>query len=498
MGIQKSVRLILSNEWTWNWPVNHRPRERMLNSLPTSLLHHITGWLDLQETVRLTFLSKNSYQHLRGCPLNFHNVRSKRQLTHEKFLQVLCRCKEQYNAAQSDDDLGSSFWRIRTLSLSFESYPSSETSVSTKLNQCMFAIRSIPELKVLYMNIKPTFETVEIQCLSNCKSLVSLEIDGSSQISGEWVLGSCSNLRSLSITRCKEIRDVSFLSQCHRLEELDLRLCKFLRNVSYIESLGTLTSLNLSRCASVDDVSFLDKLKNLRLLDLSHCGLLKDVRAIQHNSHLQFLNLSYCRALDDLSMLGALPELLDLNLSHCIHVTDLKPLQACKNLRSLILTSCWRVVDVNPLGSLVNLTALTLSDCGRLLDVDGLSGCGQLRELDLSFCDRLASISALASCKELRSLNLRYCMGLSEISSLDCLRHLSILNLPVHCHDTLDVEAALNSCRAMLCANLVRNAGGPVAVKGRLLGDFSLGVAGVLGFVGFLVHLGVNGGLPPS
>jgi len=167
------------------------------------------------------------------------------------------------------------------------------------------------------------------------------------------------------------ITNVDFLSFCTNLTSLELAGCESLQNVDGLEGCTNLTSLNLSECSSLENIDGLKGCTNLTTLDLSYCRSLQNVDGLQGLMNLTTLNLGSgtFTALQSRGALGVLKSL--------------------PNLTTLNLVNCRSLQNVDGLKDCTNLTTLDLRFCESLQNIDGLKECTNLTTLDLGFCSSL-------------------------------------------------------------------------------------------------------------
>ena len=359
----------------------------------------------------------------------------------------------------------------------------STTAVSNHLH-------SIKELRLGGCSCVTSISDAELQPLSVCSRLSSLDISGCVTVTN-------SGLSPLLI-HLKDLKHLN-LWNCLRLDSESLSV---LANIN-----RHFTELSLRGCHGItDDIfKYIATLKGLERLDIRSCEQLKGhgLKELAPLENLVQLNMKGCFGLQDSGMdgVGSLKHLKQLCLADCWQITDfgMSNLKNLKCMTSLDLSGCRNIVNsessgISALDCMINLRHLTLRNCERLHGEKALSSLQNLHHLeflDISGCYKIP-VQALRSISQIDSLQVlkaEHCLewrGPGALCNVGSIAHLQELYLS-GCTNL--VGTSLSSLRSLKnlrvcvldgCTNIPLVDKGLVAVASSLTSLRSLSLQGCL------------------
>lgn len=278
-------------------------------------------------------------------------------------------------------------------------------------------------------------------------SLVSVRLDGCTNLQDIECLQGCTALTFISLKDCAQLYELRGLENCIQLEILDISNCIRVCSLFEISRCTELIKLVCNGCHWLNNIASVRYFQKLNEAQFGHCPSLLDVSPLSECSRLQTLDLSH-GVVSDLSTLAGCVKLRHLDLSHNVNTLNLEILSKCPNLSVLDLRHCNSIFDVTYLGQCPSLQTLYLTHCENITNVVGLENARCLQRLDLDSCYCLENISMLWQCRCLRYLDLSFCECLGEIGSLSRSKSLSVLYLDHEWEFTPEVMT-LSCCKSL-------------------------------------------------
>ena len=216
-----------------------------------------------------------------------------------------------------------------------------------------FDLLDAPKLSVLTLDGK-SFK--EIDGLSQCKSLSSIDISHTAIRDLAPLSGICKSLRSVDLTGTR-ITSLEAFSGCQEIKHLNIDNCKRLPSLRGLEEVmftgdrlsvndagvenlqflplykGDTLSLGYLPISSLDGIEKLSNLKSLNLFGLQN---LKTIDCLLSLHSLEELSIDECDNLDDFAVLAGLPKLRRVSISGCNRLVSM-PEQWPDSLRQLNL-----------------------------------------------------------------------------------------------------------------------------------------------------------------
>ena len=162
-------------------------------------------------------------------------------------------------------------------------------------------------------------------------------------------LSKCIKLETLNLLGSQSLLNVDGLKNCVNLEKLNLSECSSLKNVDGLENCSKITNLNLSRCRDLENLEGLKGLINLTCITIKDSTKLKSLKGLENAKYLEEIEVLDCKVLNDLSAINDL---------HYIKAIYLRGNKANKNklspaLRPLVVTKSidtWKSINNSKLG----------------------------------------------------------------------------------------------------------------------------------------------------
>jgi hypothetical protein len=145
------------------------------------------------------------------------------------------------------------------------------------------------------------------------------------------------NLRHLSLGGFRRMKNIDIVSGCQRLESLELDDLRSLSDLSGLVSLRNLNTLSISGNNMLGDLNSLYSLEALTSLTLQNCKALIETGNLVN---LRKLNLYFLPAFVNTAGLSRHRELRIFDIEHCRRVTDLHVLAGLQHLKSVRIARC--------------------------------------------------------------------------------------------------------------------------------------------------------------
>lgn len=272
-------------------------------------------------------------------------------------------------------------------------------------------LHSLKELRLGGCSCVTSISDAELQPLSVCSRLSSLDISGCITVTNRGL--------SPLLIHLKGLKHLN-LWNCLRLDSESLSV---LANIK-----RHFTELSLRGCHGITDEVFryIAALKGLERLDIRSCEQIKGhgLKELASLENLVQLNMKGCFGLQDSGMdgLGSLQHLKHLCLADCWQITNLglANLKQLKDITSLDLSGCRNIINsessgISGIHCMSNLRHLTLRNCERLHGEKALSSLqnlNHLRFLDISGCYKIPvqALKPISQIESLHTLKAEHCL----------------------------------------------------------------------------------------
>ena len=309
----------------------------------------------------------------------------------------------------------------------------------------------LPEVSLREIHL--FFNTIDIEPLSNLKTLTNLSLGG-------LIIDNIDQLRTL--TQLESLR----FSGMPNYDGVNCNSRSGIESFGAVANLTNLRILRLSGCFAIDaDYNAIGELENLEHLIISDNLWITELPPLKSMTKLQSLSLSGSPRISNIEVLRDVPELIALSLdgrvisnNHTVlsaltklkslaiddsYLPDLNPLENMLELESIIFG--WAELDFNPKGNVSDLTPLANLTKLRVLrllhqsitDLTPLVGQTQLTEINL-IDNNITDITMLRDMANLRELYLNE----NSIEFLPNLGNLNVLeSLSLNRNRIVDISA---------------------------------------------------------